>query len=104
MYFHLAAAQQFPNTHYVLDKTSQQTRRQFPRDHQSSRALRVLRAAGLPCRAGAPAPTTLSIQTLESNDEGVAFLDPVLAKPRCYTSRVTSTPWQWRRPADQTRR
>jgi L-ascorbate metabolism protein UlaG (beta-lactamase superfamily) len=52
----------------------------------------------LPAAAGA-APTTLAIQTLESNDEGVAFLVRTGGTSIYFSGDLNS--WQWRRPADQ---
>ena len=88
--------EQFPNTHYVLDKDvaadAPADARVTAVEPHASYELR------LPAAPGA-SPTTLSIQTLESNDEGVAFLVRAGETSIYFSGDLNS--WQWRRPADQ---
>lgn len=88
--------EQFSNAHYVLDKD---VAADAPANaHVTAVEPRASYNLQLPAAAGA-APTTLSVQTLESNDEGVAFLVRAGETSIYFSGDLNS--WQWHRPADQ---
>lgn len=88
--------EQFPNVSYVLDKD---VAANAPTDARVTAVEpHMAYELQLPAASG-PDPTTLRVQTLESNDEGVAFLVRACGTTIYFSGDLNS--WQWARPAEQ---
>lgn len=88
--------EQFADVRYVLDKD---VAADAPADARvTSVEPHATYELQLPAASGAT-PVTLSVQTLESNDEGVAFLVRACGVTVYFSGDLNS--WQWARPAEQ---
>lgn len=85
--------EQFPDVRYVLDKD---VAAGAPVDANVT-TVEPHEAYNLPLAGIAPAP--LSVETLESNDEGVAFLVHACGISIYFSGDLNS--WQWERPGEQ---
>ena len=88
--------EQFPDVRYVLDKgvaaDAPSGARVTAVEPHESYELRLGTTAGA-------APSSLCVESLESNDEGVAFLARSCGTSIYFSGDLNS--WQWRRPAEQ---
>lgn len=93
--------EQFPNVRYVLDEDvaadAPADARVTAVEPHESYELQLDGMGSLPDAAGATVP--LSVETLESNDEGVAFLVRACGTSAFFSGDLNS--WQWARPAEQ---